>query len=192
VAQIALVVAVRREDMRHALDDADAAAVERRHLLGVVGQQADAQEAQLAQHFGGREIDPLVGVEPELLVGVDGVEAGILKLVGAQLVDEADAAPSCASRAGRRRGARNLADGAAELVAAIAAQAAEEIAGEGTPSAAASAPALRDRARRSGCEMLDLRRRSGEAMICVASESASGTRARRPGAASVRRSPGSP
>ncbi len=50
------------------------------------------REAELAQHLGRRQIDPLVGVEAQLLVGVERVEAGILQLVGAQLVDEADAA----------------------------------------------------------------------------------------------------
>src|SRR6185437_4265749 len=67
-AQIALVVSIGREDMRHALGDGDAAAVERRDLLGIVGQEADAQEAELAQHLGGRQVDALVGVEAELLV----------------------------------------------------------------------------------------------------------------------------
>src|SRR5260370_6734799 len=65
-AQIALIVPVRREDMGHPLGDGDAAAVERGHLFRVVGQQADAQEAELTQHFGRRQVDAFVGVEAEL------------------------------------------------------------------------------------------------------------------------------
>ena len=125
-AQIALVVPVRREDVGHALGDGDAAAIERGDLLGVVGQQADAQEAQLAQHLGGREVDALVGVEAELLVGIDGVETGILELVGAQLVDQADAAAFLREiEQNAATGAGDLADRAAQLIAAIAAQRAE-------------------------------------------------------------------
>src|SRR6185437_14644491 len=71
------------------------------------------------------------GIESELLIGVDRVEPFILELIGAQLVDEADAAAllrEIEQHAAAR--ARDLGDRAAQLVAAIAAQAAEQIAGE--------------------------------------------------------------
>src|SRR5260370_35353284 len=77
--------------MPDALDDADAIAFERSHLLWIVGKQPDRVEAELTQHLGGRQVAALVGVEAELLVGVYRVETGILELVGAQLVDKTDA-----------------------------------------------------------------------------------------------------
>src|SRR5581483_8425121 len=73
---------------------------------------------ELTQHLRRREIDPLVGVEAELLVGVDRVEPGILELVGAQLVDQADAAAllrEIEQNAAARLGDRG--DGAAQLLA---------------------------------------------------------------------------
>src|SRR5207302_8428795 len=77
--------------------------------------------------LGGRQIDPLVGVEAELLVGVDRVEPGVLQLVGAQFVDQANAAAllreieqDAAAGFGARR------DRAAQPVGAIAAQAGQK------------------------------------------------------------------
>ena len=92
-AQIALVVPVGREDMRHPLGDADAVAFERRDFLGIIGQQTDHAKTQLPQHVRGRQIDPFVGVETQLFVGVERVETGVLQSIGAQLIDEPDAAP---------------------------------------------------------------------------------------------------
>ena len=94
-------------------------------MSGLLVNSRTVAEAELAQHLGGRQIDPLVGVEAELLVGVDRIEPGILQLIGAQLVDEADAAAllrEVQQHAAARRGDRG--DRAAQLVAAIAAQAA--------------------------------------------------------------------
>ena len=78
-----------------------------------------------------RSYDREVGVEPELEVGVDGVGAVILQLIGADLVAQADPAalldqvdhdaPALAADPGERR---------IELRPAVAAQAAEHLAGE--------------------------------------------------------------
>ena len=94
-------------------------------MSGLLVKQPHGREAELAQHLGGRQIDPLVGVEAELLVGVERIEPGILQLIGAQLVDEPDAAAflrEIEQHPAARRGDRG--DRAAQLVAAIAAQAA--------------------------------------------------------------------
>ena len=94
-------------------------------MSGLLVNSRTRREAELAQHLGGRQIDPLVGVEAELLVGVDRVEPGILQLVGAQLVDQPDAAAflrQIEQHAAAGRGDRG--DRAAQLVAAVAAQAA--------------------------------------------------------------------
>ncbi len=49
-------------------------------------------DVELAQHLGGRLIDPLIGAEAELQIGLQRIRAGILQLIGAQLVHQADAA----------------------------------------------------------------------------------------------------
>jgi hypothetical protein len=46
----------------------------------------------LAQHLSRRQIDPLVGVEAQLLVGLEGIGALVLQPIGAQLVYQSDAA----------------------------------------------------------------------------------------------------
>ena len=72
-----------------------------------------------------------VGVEAELFVGLEGVEALVLQGVGAQLVDQSDAAAflgEIKDDAGAHRA--NMAHRAAQLIAAIAPQAADQIAGE--------------------------------------------------------------
>src|SRR5207244_8181809 len=96
-----------------------------------VGQQADSAETELAEHFRCRQVNPLIGVKAQLLVGVERVETSILQPVGSQLVDEADAAPFL--REVEQQPAtcsRDRCDPAAQLVAAIAAQAGEQVAGK--------------------------------------------------------------
>src|SRR5215469_4529767 len=77
--------------MRHTLGDPDAVAFEGDHLVGVVGQEADHTETELPQHFRRWQVYPLVGIEAQLLIGVERVETGILQPVRAQLIDEPDA-----------------------------------------------------------------------------------------------------
>ncbi len=80
------------EGMGHALGDGDAGSLKRRHLVGVVGHQAHGFVAQQRKHFGGDAIKTFVGLEAQALIGLDRIEALILQAIGAQLVDEADAA----------------------------------------------------------------------------------------------------
>ena len=112
-------------------DDLDAVVAQRIDLLRVVRQQADAFEAELREQRRGDVVAALVGEKAQMLVGVDGVEAAVLQHVGAQLVRQADAAPFLIEiqqhAAAERADAR---DGRAQLLAAIAAQAAEQIARE--------------------------------------------------------------
>ena len=117
--------------MRHALGDTDAVAFEGNHFVRVVGQQPDGSETELPQHFRSRQIDPLVGVEPQLLVGVERVETSILQPIGPQLVDEPDA-PSFLREIEQHAaaGPGDGSDPAAQLVAAVAAQAGEQVAGK--------------------------------------------------------------
>ena len=129
--EVAVVDAVRRECMRHALHDLDAAGCQRGDLVRVVGQQPDSLDAEGAQHGGGDVEIPLVGLPAQRPVGVHRVQPAILQRIGAQLVDQADAPPFLAEiqhRAGALGG--HAGDGALQLRPAIAAQAAEQVAGE--------------------------------------------------------------
>src|SRR6185369_14092366 len=88
-------------------------------------------KAHVLEHLGGGGEDALVGFEAEALVRLDGVEALVLQFIGLELVDEADAAAflreieqyACAMLA-------DDADGAAYLIAAIAFERAQQVAGE--------------------------------------------------------------
>ena len=57
----------------------------------VVGQQADRADAEVAQDRRPDAVLPQVDGQAQLEVGVDGVEALVLQLVGPQLVGDADA-----------------------------------------------------------------------------------------------------
>ena len=53
--------------------------VQRRHLVRIVGHQPNLGGTHLMQHFGRWAIYPFIGVEPELLIGINCIEAFILK-----------------------------------------------------------------------------------------------------------------
>ena len=87
-----MIVPVRGDRMGHPLAHLDALLDQPLDLHRIVGQQAHAPDAEMAQHDRGGLERALVGLEAELPVGIQGVEALVLQLVGAQLVDQADAA----------------------------------------------------------------------------------------------------
>src|SRR5215469_13000173 len=91
-AKIALVVAVRWEDVRHPFGDMDTVPLKRRDLFRIVGQQTNRAEPELAQHFRSRQINALIGVEAQLLIGIERVEPSVLQPVGPEFVDQPDAA----------------------------------------------------------------------------------------------------
>src|ERR1700744_2579174 len=113
--------------MWHAFGDADAIAFERNHFVWVVGQQPDRTETELPQHFRRRQIDPLVSIEAQLLIGVERIETGILQPIGPQLVNEPDAAAllrEVEQDAAARL--RDRGDPATQLVAAVTPQAGKQ------------------------------------------------------------------
>src|SRR5204863_3772291 len=61
-------------------------------LLGVVGEDADRAEAEIDEDLRSNPIVAQVRGQPQAQVGLDRVEAFLLQLVGAQLVQQADAA----------------------------------------------------------------------------------------------------
>ena len=142
------------------------------HLSGLLVMSATDAHAEVAQDRRGEVVAAQVGGEAELLVGLDGVGAFGLQRVGADLVAEADAAPllpQIDDDAAARRG--DGGERAVELLAAVALERAQRLAG----------PALRMHAR-------EQRRRrhaaasSGPATIatCSRSSGASPARDRRP------------
>jgi hypothetical protein len=70
----------------------DSCGFELANLVGIVGKQANAPGAELLQDLGGEFVLARVGGKTKRFVSLDGVHATILKLVGAQLVHQADAA----------------------------------------------------------------------------------------------------
>ena len=91
--QIVLVFGVAADVQRQAFGDADAALAQGFQFFGVVGQQADAADVEIVVDvFGDGEIARIHGqVEGE--IGFYGIHALVLQGVGADFVDEPDAAP---------------------------------------------------------------------------------------------------
>ena len=100
-------------------------------LVRVVGQKAHALHPQVPQDLGPDIILPLVGGKAQGQVGLQGVHALLLKSIGLQLVDEADA-PALLAHVQQDAPALlfDLGQGGGELLAAVAAQGAEGVPGE--------------------------------------------------------------
>jgi hypothetical protein len=113
------------------LHDVEAGPLQGRDLQGVVGVDGDLRDAELLQHLG-REVEAaLVEAEAQHLVGVIGVPALALQLIGAHLVGDAVAAPFLVQI--KQHASAVLGHEAhrpAQLVAAVAFQASEQVAGE--------------------------------------------------------------
>src|SRR5579884_1591980 len=127
--QVALVLgAHRRLDLLH-VHDLQPERLEPHALRGVVGHEPHAPHAEVYQDLRADAVVAGVGREAQVDVGLDGVHAPVLQLVGADLVDQTDAAPllphvqddapplACDARHGR-----------VQLLAAIAAARAEHVA----------------------------------------------------------------
>ena len=100
-------------------------------LLWVVGQDADRTEAQVNEDLGANAVVAKIGRETELEVGVDGVVALLLKLVGLQLVEQPD--PPALLREVEQNPLPLLFDHSercGQLVAAVASHRLKQIAGE--------------------------------------------------------------
>ncbi len=78
---------------RHTLDDGQAAALQPGDLVRVVGQQAQGDHVQIAQHLGRYAIVAQVGLVAEQQIGLHRVVADVLQVIGAQLLQQADAPP---------------------------------------------------------------------------------------------------
>src|SRR4051812_41652837 len=90
--QIGAIMLAGRGLQRHPLDYAHPRRLQPLYLAGIVGEQPDVLLAEPAEHGGGNGEVALVVAEAEAQVRIDRVEALVLERIGAQLVDEADAA----------------------------------------------------------------------------------------------------
>ena len=116
---------------RDLVGHAQAVALEADDLLRVVRQQADLAEPEVDEDLGADAVVAQVGRQAELQVRVDGVEALLLELVGAQLVEQAD--PAALLREVEEHALALLLDAherVLELLAAVAAQRVEDVAGQ--------------------------------------------------------------
>ena len=129
--QIRLVVRVRDGPDRYLIGDREPVSLQAEDLLRVVGEDPDARQTEVDEDLGADPVVAQVGGQAELQVGVNRVEALLLELVGAELVEQADPAtllgeveqdalPLPLDRRQRRL----------ELLAAVAAQRVEDVAGE--------------------------------------------------------------
>ena len=117
--------------MRNPFLDYNIMRFQRRDLVRIVRHQADTVETEAVQHHRSRCIDPLIRVEAKLLVCVYRIEAVILQLVGAKLVDETD--PAAFLRQIQQNAAairRDFSNCAAQLISTVATQAGKQIPGK--------------------------------------------------------------
>jgi hypothetical protein len=100
-------------------------------FFGIVRDEPDGFEAEELEDGAGQFVVAEIAVEAELLIGFDGIGAFVLQLVGAKLVEQADASAFLqfvdqqAAAFGGDAG-----EGDVQLGAAIAAQAVEHVTGE--------------------------------------------------------------
>ena len=90
--QVALVVGRGLHDQRQLLDHLDALLAQGFHLGRIVGQQLDLGIAEIEQDVRGQIVVARLDRGADGDVGVDRVVALVLQGIGADLVDEADAA----------------------------------------------------------------------------------------------------
>lgn len=129
--KIAFIMGIGRQMMWHALDDGDRRCFETRHFSGVVCQQAYAGLAEQRQHS--RRHAKVAGIDSKAKaqIGVHRVKALILKLIGAQLVDQANPAALLAEvKQDAPAALRNLMQCGLKLRPAVTLEAAQHITGE--------------------------------------------------------------
>ena len=130
--QVADVLGVGAHRQRHALDDVQAVAVQADPLGRVVGQQPHRPHAEVDEDLRADAVVAGVGGQAELEVGVDGVVAGVLQLVGLQLVHQPDAAALVAAHVEHHAAALpgHHRQRGVQLRAAVAAAGAEHVTGQ--------------------------------------------------------------
>src|SRR5690606_11834570 len=129
--QVAMVRGVEAGDQRNALRDLDAGLLQRLGLAGVVRHQAQRPRAEMLEHGLADVVAPHVGGKAQGMVRLDRVGARVLQAIGADLVQQADAAPLLAQveHEAAAMGGDAL-ERLLELGATVAAPAEERVAGQ--------------------------------------------------------------
>src|SRR5581483_3405705 len=128
--QIAHVLLVRSDLDRHLLDHGEAEAVDAGELLRVVREDADRRQAEVGEDLVADPVVARIGGKAEAQVRVDRVEALLLQLVRRELVEQPDAAALLADVEEHAAAlALDLRERLLELLAAVAAQRVEHVAG---------------------------------------------------------------
>lgn len=100
------------------------------NFVGVVGEQVDAAYAQRFQHINSDIVVARIDFEAQVQVGVNGIEAHILEVIGFQFIDNADASAFLAQVQQDAVFFGDHFQGAFELFAAVAALGAKQVAGD--------------------------------------------------------------
>ena len=105
-----------------ALYDLQSVSLQPHDLARVVGEEADFFDSEISQDLGASAVVAEVGRKTEFLVGLDGVESLLLKLVGMDFGGKSDAA-TLLTHVDKDSVAvfGNLSEGTVKLAAAIAA-----------------------------------------------------------------------
>ena len=141
-----------------ALGDGDAVLADVVDFLRVVCQEADVGCAEISENLCAGHVLAKVGSEAELEIRFDGVIAFVLQGIGADLIDEADAAAFLTQvdeDAPTFFG--DLAHGCGELLAAVAAERSEAVAGE----------AFGVNAAEDGRSVIDLPHSEGDVVLAI-------------------------
>ena len=119
------------DDGGEAFDNLNAVSFEGGYLFWVVGDEADGGDAEVPEDPGGELELAAVSLEAKLEVGLDGVATLFLKLIGAELGHEADAATFLLFvKENADAGGADGVEGKLKLLAAVAAERVEDVASE--------------------------------------------------------------
>src|SRR5437868_3685046 len=83
---------MRDRNDRHALIDGQAVTFETDKFPRIIGNRPDRLEAEIEKNLGADSVVAQVRLEAEPLIRFDGIDSLVLKLVGLELVEQADAA----------------------------------------------------------------------------------------------------
>ena len=129
--QVSLVDVVGGYLDRDALHNVESVTFQADHFLGVVGEKTNIANAKIHQNLSANAVPAQVGGKSQLFISLHRVQSGVLQLVGTQLVVQSYA-PAFLTHIEKDASAVLLDhfQGFADLLAAVAAKAAEGVAGK--------------------------------------------------------------
>ena len=91
--QVADVLNARRNLESNPLHNLDPISLQANDLLGIVCHQTDLSKPQIDENLRTEPIIPQIGLESQVMVGLNGISTLILKAVCPQFVDQTNASP---------------------------------------------------------------------------------------------------